>query len=91
MRPGQTTETPIGAPVVRNSLYIDSESAITPCFVTSYTDMNGAVVRPAMDEVLTMCASSPLASIRGTKARTPWMTPHRFTLMTHCQSASECS
>src|SRR5205823_13168451 len=91
MSPGQTTDTPMGAPVTMNSLYIDSESATTACLVTSYTDMNGAVVRPAIDAVLTMCASSPPANIRGTNARTPWMTPHRFTSMTHCQSASECS
>ena len=53
--------------------------------------MNGAVVRPAIEAVLTMCPSSPPASMRGTKARTPWITPQRFTPITHCQSASECS
>ena len=53
--------------------------------------MNGAVVSPAMDAVLTMCPSLPPASMRGRNARTPWMTPHRFTLMTHCQSARVCS
>src|SRR5262249_36843128 len=90
-RPGQTTETPIGALIKRSSLYMDSESATTPCLVTSYTDMNGAVVSPAIDAVLTMWASSPPASMRGRKARTPWITPQRLTLMTQCQSASECS
>ena len=35
MSPGQTTETPSGAPVASNSLYIDSDSATTPCLVTS--------------------------------------------------------
>src|SRR5262249_49944703 len=29
MSPGQTTDTPIGTPVTRNSLYMDSESATT--------------------------------------------------------------
>ena len=91
MSPGQTTDTPIGEPVTWASLYMASESATTPCLVTSYTDMNGAVVRPAIDAVLTMWPSSPPASMRGRKARTPWITPHRFTLMTHCQSASVCS
>jgi hypothetical protein len=91
MSPGQTTETPIGAPVTASSLNIDSDRATTPCFVTSYTDMNGAVVRPAMEAVLTICPSSPPASILGRNARTPWITPHRFTLMTHCQSARVCS
>src|SRR5215472_13127147 len=91
MSPGQTTDTPMGAPVTTNSLYIDSDSATTACLVTSYTDMNGVVVRPAIDAVLTMCPASPPASMRGRKARTPWMTPQRFTLMTHCQSAIECS
>ena len=89
--PGQTTETPIGAPVVVSSLYIDSESATTPCLVTSYTDMNAEVVSPAIDAVLTKWPSSPPASIRGRNARTPWITPQRLTLITHCQSASVCS
>ena len=91
MRPGQTTDTPIGTPVTANSLNIDSDSATTPCLVTSYTDMNCAVVRPAIDAVLTMCPSSPPASMRGRNSRTPWITPQRFTLMTHCQSARVCS
>ncbi len=70
---------------------MDSDSATTPCLVTSYTDMNAEVVSPAIDAVFTTWPSSPPASIRGTNARTPWMTPHRFTSMTHFQSARVCS
>src|SRR6267378_1705906 len=33
-----------------------------------------------------MCAGSPRAIMRGTKASTPWMTPQRLTPRTHCQS-----
>src|SRR5215468_4304588 len=91
INPGQTTETPIGESLAVSSLYIDSESATTPCLVTSYTDMNGAVVSPAIDAVFTTCPSSPPASMRGRKTRTPWITPQRLTLITHCQSASVCS
>ncbi len=35
IRPGQTTDTPIGEPVISASLYIAYESATTPCLVTS--------------------------------------------------------
>lgn len=38
MSPGQTTDTPMGAPAASNSLYIDSDRATTPCLVTSWTD-----------------------------------------------------
>src|SRR5262245_16177628 len=91
INPGQTTETLMGEPVSVSSLYIDSESATTPCLVTSYTDMYGAVVSPAIDAVFTKWPSSPPAIMRGRNVRTPWITPQRLTLITHCQSASVCS
>ena len=53
--------------------------------------MTGTVVqagdRGRVDDVALVAA----ASMRGTKARTPWITPQRFTPITHCQSASVCS
>jgi hypothetical protein len=33
---GQTTETSMGAPLASSPLNIDSDSATTPCLVTSY-------------------------------------------------------
>ena len=45
----------------------------------------------AIDAVLTTWPSSPDARMSGTKARTPWMTPHRSTSITRCHSSSGIS
>ena len=45
-------------------------------------------VSPARDAVLTTWPS-PCSSITGTKARMPWITPHRFTPSTQVQSGSD--
>ena len=58
---------------------------VTPCFDAKYGP--DPLSSPATDAVLTMCPSSPPASMRGTKARTPCTTPIRLTPMIHCQSA----
>src|SRR5262245_7092310 len=47
--------------------------------------MPGGEIRPATEAVLTTWPS-PCATRRGTKARTPWITPHRLTPSAHCQS-----
>src|SRR5580765_8283863 len=47
--------------------------------------MPGGEISPATEAVLTTCPS-PCATRRGTKARTPWITPHRLTPSAHCQS-----
>ena len=90
-QPGQTTETPIGAPVTRQLLVHrlrERHDAVLGDVVHRHV---WAVVSPAIDAVLTMWPSSPPASMRGRKARTPWITPQRLTPITHCQSASVCS
>src|SRR5690606_19983912 len=75
------------------SWYRVSLRETTACLVTLYTPMLGGLSRPAMLAVLTMWprqAASLLAaaSIMGVNRRTPWITPHRFTPSTHCQSAT---
>src|SRR5436309_2946015 len=47
----------------------------------------GAEVSPAIEAVLTTWPS-PCSTRRGTKARTPWMTPQRLTPITQAQSRS---
>src|SRR5262245_20016304 len=47
--------------------------------------MPGGEISPATEAVLTTCPS-PCATRRGTKARTPWITPQRLTPSAHCQS-----
>src|SRR5437764_2457488 len=46
---------------------------------------------PLLDDVLTMCPSSPFASMIGTNARMPLMTPQTLTPMHHAQSFISCS
>jgi hypothetical protein len=41
---------------------------------------------PLPDDVLTTWPSSPPASMAGTKALMPWMTPHTLTPRAHAQS-----
>ena len=41
--------------------------------------------------MFTTWPGSPLATIRGTNALMPWMTPHTLTSKPHFQSASSCS
>src|SRR6185436_8604387 len=48
--------------------------------------MPGGEISPATEAVFTTCPS-PWATSRGTKARTPWITPQRLTPSAHCQSA----
>ena len=57
------------APISFRSLYRPSVRQDTPCLETWYG--LAPVSRPATDAVLTMCPSSPPASMRGTNARTP--------------------
>src|SRR6185295_11421956 len=49
--------------------------------------MPGGEISPATDAVFTTWPS-PWATKRGTKARTPWITPQRLTPSAHCQSAA---
>src|SRR3990172_4326437 len=51
----------------------------------------GPVIRPASEAVFTMCPSEPCRSITGTNVRTPWITPHRLTPITHSQSSAGTS
>ena len=48
------------------------------------------MISPATEAVLTMWPS-PCSMKRGMKVRVPWMTPQRFTSMTHCHSRSDSS
>ena len=89
--PGHSTDTPMEEPAARRSWWSVSLRATTPTLATLYGAMVGMANRPAIDAVLTTCPGSPEASMRGTNALTPWITPQRSTPITHCQSSSDCS
>src|SRR4051812_18173061 len=52
----------------------------TAAFVIAYTGVDGGGDSPPLpDDVLITCAGSPRATIPGTNALMPWMTPHTLT------------
>ncbi len=85
--PGITTLTPTGASNESNSARSTSESPSTPCLATVYGPSRPNAMTAAIEAVLTTCPSSPDARMRGTKARIPWITPHRSMSITRCQSS----
>src|SRR5438132_12565492 len=89
-QPGHSTETFTCGALSASSWCSVSEIATTACLLALYGPMNGAATRPATEAVFTMCASVCCIS-NGTQARTPWITPHRFTPITHSQVDSGTS
>ena len=89
--PGITTLTPTGAPIERISSRSTSDSPSTPCLATVYGPSRSTACTAAIEATFTTCPSSPVARMRGTNARTPWITPHRFTSSTRCHSSSPSS
>jgi hypothetical protein len=51
----------------------------------------GLTWKPPIEAVLTMWAGLPEASMRGTSAWMPWMTPYMLTPITQSQSAAVIS
>src|SRR3954447_23373676 len=90
--PGNSTEAPTDAPSSCSWARRHSVSVTTAPLVTAYCGVLGrATMPPLPDDVLTTWHSSPWASIVGTKALIPWITPHTFTANAHDQSLSSCS
>src|SRR5690606_21717832 len=88
---GHSTEQPTRSPTRDRSWYNVSDSDTTACLATLYGPVNGGSTSPATEAVLTTWPREPgspaaASSMRGTKARTPWVAPHRFTPSTHSQS-----
>ncbi len=86
-KPGQSTLTRTGEAAISRSRASTSERATTACLVATYGPISAGERSPAIDAVFTTCPS-PCATIPGTNARTPWMTPHRLTPSVHSQSAA---
>ena len=89
IQPGHRTDTPIGAPSPSRSRCSDRGQPRRRRPSPPRTRPGSASgSRPATDAVFTMCPGSPWASMRGTKARMPWITPQRSTPTTQSQSSS---
>ena len=64
----------------------------TAALVAAYCGVDGnGDIPPLPLEVLTTCPGSPWASIDGTNALMPWITPQTLTPIAHSQSRSSCS
>ncbi len=72
------------APAAARSPASTSVSASVACLVIPY--MLPAVITDVIEQVLTTCAGSPCASIRGTNVRTPYTTDQKLTDTVHSQS-----
>src|SRR5213078_5147765 len=72
--------------------YRHSVSVITAALVAAYCGVGGSGAMPPLPlEVLTTWPSSSCASITGTNALMPWMTPQTLTASAHSQSRASCS
>mmetsp|Transcript_4747 Transcript_4747/g.19355 ORF Transcript_4747/g.19355 Transcript_4747/m.19355 type:complete len:200 (-) Transcript_4747:144-743(-) len=65
--------------VVRSSCSRPSVYALRAALLTLYAKLPGGMVMPCLEPVLTTSPFSPLARMRGTKARQPWMGPNVLT------------
>src|ERR1035437_4277787 len=64
----------------------------TAAFVAAYCGVLDSGDTPPFPEVvLTIQPSSPLATMVGTNALMPWITPQTFTASAHAQSLRSCS
>src|SRR5690606_23621885 len=93
-KPGQSTETPTGAPTSARSIASDSATATSAALLVLYAALYPPATKPAMDAVKATWLSTPrrhCSSIQGTNAPTAWIAPHRLTPRLHSQSPAEWS
>ena len=83
---GHSTDTPTWLPSASSSNFNVSLSATTAALDALYGPIRGRWYRPEIDAVFTMWPTS-LARRWGRKARRPWITPKRFTPITHSKSS----